>query len=423
MTTKTESFPRRGVSGGLLLSAALLVLAGAGCGTRDALVVAGAGVIDGTGAVWEEGVLVVEGGVVVCAGEEGECAVPAGAEVLDASGFWVVPGFIDVYDAPNEGPVDEQPAYMAFLLGVTTLAKMPSDALPVGSEDHRIPVPRPAIPASDLVGAAGVFERVVDELEPGLSSGDDARAVRVWEWSRARLVDRDALLEEAAAAGAGGGVFAPSLVVAEHMAGPYRLPHGMNRLLEHSMVTLRIQDRLLPNRTAEEAAALSEALSARREFVKVFHDAGGRVVTATLGALAPGLAVHEEMDALVTAGLSPEDALYAATREAAVALGLDESRGTLEPGKLADFAILEGDPRLDIAHTQTVSRVAKGGVLYDPPTLFDALLDSPGSRVTQNPVRLVIAGIALALVLGWIAWALRSHAGRVSGGSGPQVAQ
>ena len=170
-----------------------------------------------------------------------------------------------------------------------------------------------------------------------------------------------------------------------------------------------MQDRRLPDRTPAEAERLGAALEVLREFVREFHAAGGSVSTATNGALAPGLALHEEMDALVAAGLTAEDALYAATREAARYLGLEDSRGTLELGKLGDFLILESDPRLDISLTQTVSRVGKGGVLYDPPTLFDALLDNPGNRVSDNPVRLLIGGAALLLTLLLFARGVRNH--------------
>ena len=43
--------------------------------------------------------------------------------------------------------------------------------------------------------------------------------------------------------------------------------------------------------------------------------------------------------------------------------------------------------------------MGKGGVLYDPPTLFDALLDNAGSRVSDNPLRLLVGGGALLLTL------------------------
>ena len=396
---------------------AALLVGLAACGGPGSIVVDDANIIDGTGAVWPTGRLVVVDGLLTCVGAQADCAEPAGVEVLDADGFWVVPGLIDVKEAV-EVPSNEQAAYLAFLLGVTTAAvpEIPEGPEgeplpPAGSDDRRIPAPRPANPVEEPPYPLGLFGQVVAATIP-LDTGPPGRGERdllVYARSRSTLADRGALLDSARAMGARGAAFAPRLLEQERWAAPYRLPHGMNRLLEYAMVTERIQDRLLPDRTPAEAEQLSAALEVLREFVREFHAAGGSVSTATNGALAPGLALHEEMDALVAAGLTAEDALYAATREAARYLGLEDSRGTLEPGKLGDFLILESDPRLDISLTQTVSRVGKGGVLYDPPTLFDALLDSPGNRVSDNPVRLVIGGAALLLTLLLFARGVRNH--------------
>ncbi len=396
---------------------AALLVGLAACGGPGSIMVDDANIIDGTGAVWPAGRLVVVDGLVTCVGAQADCAEPAGVEVLDADGFWVVPGLIDVKEAV-EVPSNEQAAYLAFLLGVTTAAvpEIPEGPEgeplpPAGSDDRRIPAPRPANPVEEPPHPLGLFGQVVAATIP-LDTGPPGRGERdllVYGRSRSTLADRGALLDSARAMGARGAAFAPRLLEQERWAAPYRLPHGMNRLLEYAMVTERIQDRLLPGRTPAEAEQLSAALEVLREFVREFHAAGGSVSTATNGALAPGLALHEEMDALVAAGLTAEDALYAATREAARYLGLEDSRGTLEPGKLGDFLILESDPRLDISLTQTVSRVGKGGVLYDPPTLFDALLDSPGNRVSDNPVRLVIGGAALLLTLLLFARGVRNH--------------
>ena len=205
-----------------------------------------------------------------------------------------------------------------------------------------------------------------------------------------------------------GAWLAPSLLEKERWARPYRLPHGLHRLLQLPMVTQAIQDRM-PDRTETEARDMTAALEVFRAFIREFHEAGGSVVTATRGALTPGLDIHEEMRALVSAGLSPEEALYAGTREAAEALGISSSRGTIQVGKLGDFLILEGDPRRDIANTQTVSRVVKGGVLYDPPTIFDALLEEPGKRVTGSGLRLAISSIALLATLVFLWSAIVRH--------------
>ena len=390
----------------------------AACGGPGSIVVDNANIIDGTGSVWPTGRLVVVDGLVTCVGAQAGCAEPAGVEVLDADGFWVVPGLIDVKEA-SEVPSNEQTAYLAFLLGVTTAAipEIPEGPEgeplpPTGSDDARIPVPRPATPVEEPPYPLGLFGQALAATIPtdvGGPPGREQRDLQLYARSRSTLADREALLDSARAMGARGASFAPRLLEQERWAAPYRLPHGMNRLVAYAMVAERIQDRLLPDRTPAEGEQLSAALEVLREFVREFHAAGGSVATATNGALAPGLALHEEMDALVAAGLSAEDALYAATREAARHLGLEDSRGTLEPGKLGDFLILESDPRLDISLTQTVSRVGKGGVLYDPPTLFDALLDNPGNRVSDNPVRLVIGGAALLLTLLLFARGVRNH--------------
>ncbi len=387
------------------LVAAGLVAGLAGCGPKP-LVVTGAGVIDGTGAVWENGRVVVIEERVVCVGSVEDCDVPPGAQVLDAEGFWVTPGLIDVNAGIDEGPSDEQSSYLALLLGVTTIAVPEGEtdlggepSLPTASDDRRIPAPRPALadPTASLPFPLALRAAGATEASP--TDPRDARAYGVWFRSSWLEADAAVLRDSARAMGARGLSFAPRLLEQELWAGPYRLPHGLHPLLEHPLVTRRIQDRILPDRTEAEATRLRTAVDVLRRFVRDFHEAGGSVVTATGGVLAPGLSMHEEMDALVEAGLSPEEALYAATREAAISLGIDDSRGTLEVGKLGDLLILEGDPRLDIAHTQTISRVVKGGVLYDPPTLFDSLLDSPGSRVSNNPLRVVVGTAALLITL------------------------
>ena len=75
----------------------------------------------------------------------------------------------------------------------------------------------------------------------------------------------------------------------------------------------------------------------------------------------PGLALHEELGLLVEAGLTPAEALRAATLGPAQCLKTDDRLGTVEAGKLADLVLLRKNPLDDIRNTRTVAAVVVGG--------------------------------------------------------------
>ncbi len=87
----------------------------------------------------------------------------------------------------------------------------------------------------------------------------------------------------------------------------------------------------------------------------------------------PGGAMHQELELLVASGLSPADALIAATKHNARALGEAGQLGTIEAGKLADLVILEADPLADIRNTRKIHRVIHAGYVADPAVLRQAV--------------------------------------------------
>ena len=93
-------------------------------------------------------------------------------------------------------------------------------------------------------------------------------------------------------------------------------------------------------------------------------------------------ALHWELGALVRAGLTPPQALMAATSVAARVLGADADLGTIALGKLADLVILDGNPLDDISNTQRIWRVVQGGRIVDR----DALLDAEAKAAVADPV-------------------------------------
>src|SRR5262245_16563424 len=92
-------------------------------------------------------------------------------------------------------------------------------------------------------------------------------------------------------------------------------------------------------------------------------------------------AVHTELEELVKAGLSPLEAIRAATGDAARILGAEHDLGTIEPGKLADLVMLEADPLADIRNTRRISLVMQDGRIVDRA----ALRARYGHEVGQRP--------------------------------------
>ena len=119
-------------------------------------------------------------------------------------------------------------------------------------------------------------------------------------------------------------IFMPTLYIpSEHIWGPGTLPEHM---------TTRMKAAYEPHRAGVARA----------------RELGITVATGTDGGPRPGALVHELCE-LVGCGFTPMEAIVAATRNTADALGIADRVGTLEPGKLADCIVIDGDPLADIS--------------------------------------------------------------------------
>ena len=111
--------------------------------------------------------------------------------------------------------------------------------------------------------------------------------------------------------------------------------------------------------------------------VPLLRDAGIPILAGTDTGVPfsiPGWSLHDELGLLVEAGLSPAEALLAATRDAARALDLDGEIGTIRPGHLADLLLLRADPVVDIDNTRRIESVVLRGRLLSRAEL-DSILD------------------------------------------------
>jgi imidazolonepropionase-like amidohydrolase len=106
-----------------------------------------------------------------------------------------------------------------------------------------------------------------------------------------------------------------------------------------------------------------------------FHRAGGTVLAGTdcpNVAIVSGFSLHRELELLVRAGLSPMDALQAATSRPAARLDRPGEFGTIAPGLAADLVLLDADPLADIRNVRRIHRVIARGRVHDPRALVGA---------------------------------------------------
>lgn len=112
--------------------------------------------------------------------------------------------------------------------------------------------------------------------------------------------------------------------------------------------------------------ALKEQEKRAVESVRAAQAAGVRVIVGTETGdtlVFPGAAVDRELQLMVKAGLTPMQALEAATRNTAESMGFGEELGTVEKGKLADLVILSADPLENIRNLEQVDNVIYDGKL------------------------------------------------------------
>src|SRR5690606_36477334 len=133
-------------------------------------------------------------------------------------------------------------------------------------------------------------------------------------------------------------------------------------------------------------ASLAEASHTITANVRLLNETGVTILAGTdVGNhfLVPGLSLHRELMRLNGAGLSPLQALQAATLRPARVFGLADTLGTVESGKLADLVLLDANPLGDIGNTQRIRAVIAYGRLFRRSDL-DRLLPSTAMREFED---------------------------------------
>jgi hypothetical protein len=176
---------------------------------------------------------------------------------------------------------------------------------------------------------------------------------------------------------------APSIVGYHHVVNAKAiLSDPKNLQLVPPVVRRNWEERMDSETGGTVRSILAPLVPLQVENTRLLHKAGVVLLAATdvgIPMLVPGLSLHEELALLVEAGLTPLEALRTATVNPARVLGLADSLGTIEAGKLADLVLLDANPLADIANTRRIRAVVADGRLFRRADL-DQLLAKVGLR-------------------------------------------
>ena len=138
-------------------------------------------------------------------------------------------------------------------------------------------------------------------------------------------------------------------------------------------------------RVAQQDNAQSVALFKKNmQMEKAFAAAGGLLIAGIdptgYGGVVAGYANHRQIELLVEAGFTPEEAIEISTLTGARYLEIDDRTGSITVGKVADLMVVRGDPAARIDEIRNVEIVFKAGIGYDSQALFDSVKGTVGIR-------------------------------------------
>ena len=142
----------------------------------------------------------------------------------------------------------------------------------------------------------------------------------------------------------------------------------------------------LANKTPGDFLLRAKLVEASLKAVHDMHAAGIPMMAGTDSTapnLVPGFSLHDSLADLVRAGLTPMEALQAATSKHAEFLNRSNEQGTIAPGQRADLVLLGANPLADIHNTENIQAVILKGKYLDRATL-DALLNKAAQFVAKD---------------------------------------
>jgi imidazolonepropionase-like amidohydrolase/Tol biopolymer transport system component len=376
--------------------------------------------------VIENGRIVIKDNRIAAIGTLDQVAIPAGATRIDAAGKTIIPGLVDAHwhgSMGENGMVPQQSwvDYAGLAFGVTTVHDPSNDTATIFTHDEmqrtgQLVAPRIYSTGTILYGAKGDFSAEVNGLDDALTHLRRLKAngaISVKSYNQPRREQRQQIIEAARQTGMmvvpeGGSLFHHNMtmVIDGHTGIEHALPvehvyDDVKQLWSQTQVgytpTLVVAyggldgehywyartdvwrhpllSRYVPKSVLEPRSI--RRVTAPEEDFNVFKVAAAATQLQRLGVPVnigahgqrEGLGAHWEMWTLAKGGMTPLEAIRSGTLNGARYLGLDGDIGSLEVGKLADLAIIDGDVLSDIGLSDRVSHVMVGGRVYETSTM------------------------------------------------------
>jgi imidazolonepropionase-like amidohydrolase len=365
--------------------------------------------------------ILVQGDRIAAVAPDGAVALPEGTPVVDAAGAYVLPGLIDSHVHMRRR---ELGAYVR--AGITSVRNMWGyQALPaLMREIEEGAVVGPAIySASHGIDASpGVWPETQFVDEPSQAEAVVAAQVAAgWRFLKVynslSLASYDAIVASARSHGIRFAGHVPNSVSIEHAldSGQASIEHlrGYDHALTRgSQNWADIDASRIPELAERTAAAgtwncptleiyvlLSQGLDEttrsriranRQAVVRGLHDAGARLLAGTdagIDRTAAGTSIHDELAELVASGLSPYEALRAATSGGAEFLEETAEIGTIAVGKRADLLVVRGNPLQDVGVLRDLDAVILRGAWFSVGGERTPLIPrTPGRIFSPRPI-------------------------------------